>query len=67
VCSSQTPSDCYLEVAEAQGKSISMQEVGVIAKGTSRFGQIYHNPSVCPNVNSCYYLISTFNSISNLV
>lgn len=34
VCSSQTPSDCYLEVPEAQGKASTMQELGMNNNGT---------------------------------
>ena len=37
-----------------------MQQVGV-ANGTMRTGTIYHDPSVCVNVNSCFYLISVYN------
>lgn len=36
-----------------------MQEVGTV-NGTTRTGTIYHDPSVCVNINSCYYLISIF-------
>lgn len=37
-----------------------MQEIGTTNNTTKRTGTIYHNPSVCTNVNSCFYLISIY-------
>jgi hypothetical protein len=41
-----------------------MQEIGTF-NGFKRSGTIIHDPSVCFNANSCFYLISVYYPQSN--
>jgi hypothetical protein len=62
VCGYSNPADCYLNGQEQNGSSKNMIELaaGNISNSAVRTGQISHDPKVCSNPSSCYYLISVY-------
>jgi len=62
VCGDSNPANCYLNGQEQSGSSKNMIELaaGTISNSAVRTGQISHDPKVCSNPSSCYYLISVY-------